>query len=395
MKKIKISLFLIIFVSILFSKNALQAETIENISENDFKFEVIYRIENILPEELTKEVENKLQHWSLKAPQNNKFFITSIDIKKNNWGVLSATTLDLDQIKNAQDYLDSTNTFLVLVVLINNEWKVSYPSDNELQEILNNIPDSELDPSLKDILFINNPIIPSSKILLMTDQLYSNYKFPWSYINDWKWTGSYPTAGWHDPSNNSLDFQTYDAEVPTAGQSALAASNGVIAYKCSDFIRVTVTVGGQNEEWQLAHFNATGLSSLQNITQGQTLGSVLTDPSNPPPGGCGYGSGAHLHMNFPTKPFIIDNIEYTQDDIHSGEALHSTNGCVPPSSENWIITTDCTLTGSHTAPANVTVQNNSLLTIESNANLNIDFINYKLEVIHNSGVLIKNGGKIE
>jgi len=100
-------------------------------------------------------------------------------------------------------------------------------------------------------------------------------------------------------------------------------------------------------------------------------------------------------MNFPTKPFIIDNIEYTQDDIHSGEALHSTNGCVPPSSENWIITTDCTLTGSHTAPANVTVQNNSLLTIESNANLNIDFINYKLEVIHNSGVLIKNGGKIE
>jgi len=68
--------------------------------------------------------------------------------------------------------------------------------------------------------------------------------------------------------------------------------------------------------------------------------------------------------------------------------------CSPPSSGDWIIVSSCTMSSSATAPGNVIVQNNSVLTIPAGASLDIDFVNNYLLVKSGSGVLIKAGASI-
>ena len=52
------------------------------------------------------------------------------------------------------------------------------------------------------------------------------------------------------------------------------------------------------------------------------------------------------------------------------------------------------ISSSSTAPANVIVQNNSVLTISTGVSLDIDFATNNLTVQSGSGVLIEAGGKI-
>ncbi len=68
--------------------------------------------------------------------------------------------------------------------------------------------------------------------------------------------------------------------------------------------------------------------------------------------------------------------------------------CAPPSSGNWVITANCVLPFNVIAPANVIVQNDSLLTIPNGKTLDIDFTNFNLTVKSGSGVLIESGGAI-
>jgi hypothetical protein len=68
--------------------------------------------------------------------------------------------------------------------------------------------------------------------------------------------------------------------------------------------------------------------------------------------------------------------------------------CNPPISGDWTIKSDCTLFTNETVPANVIVQNNSLVTILDGSTLNIDFTNFHLIIKSGSGILIKSGGKI-
>ena len=66
--------------------------------------------------------------------------------------------------------------------------------------------------------------------------------------------------------------------------------------------------------------------------------------------------------------------------------------CDIPGSGDWTITENCILETSSSAPANVIVQNNSILTISSGVSLDIDFSQFNLTVEFGSGVLIKSGG---
>lgn len=70
------------------------------------------------------------------------------------------------------------------------------------------------------------------------------------------------------------------------------------------------------------------------------------------------------------------------------------NDCVLPSLGDWIITQSCTLRTSFNELGNVMVQNNSVLTIDFDGRLNLDFKAKHLLVKSGSGVLIKPGGKI-
>jgi len=72
----------------------------------------------------------------------------------------------------------------------------------------------------------------------------------------------------------------------------------------------------------------------------------------------------------------------------------STPGICSPTSGNWSITSSCTIIDDVAISGNVEVQNNSVLTVENGASLNIDFANHYLKVHSGSGVLIKSGGKI-
>ena len=92
--------------------------------------------------------------------------------------------------------------------------------------------------------------------------------------------------------------------------------------------------------------------------------------------------------NFDVDDVRIYNGVRTQDEIRAAAV------CSPPPSGNWTVSADCEMYGSKTAAADVTVQNNSVLTIDGGGTLNMDFANRKLLVKDGSGVLIQNGGKI-
>ena len=68
--------------------------------------------------------------------------------------------------------------------------------------------------------------------------------------------------------------------------------------------------------------------------------------------------------------------------------------CALPSDGDWIIITSCTLNSNFSAPDDVIVKNNSVLTIPSGLSLDIDFVNNFLKIEFGSGVRIKAGGAI-
>ncbi len=69
--------------------------------------------------------------------------------------------------------------------------------------------------------------------------------------------------------------------------------------------------------------------------------------------------------------------------------------CSPPASGDWIVTESCIFEGTATAPADVIVQNNAVLTIAAGAFLNLDFTQHHLLVKQGSRVLVKLGAKID
>ena len=68
--------------------------------------------------------------------------------------------------------------------------------------------------------------------------------------------------------------------------------------------------------------------------------------------------------------------------------------CAPPSSGSWNVTESCILGSNMTAPGNITVGNDSLVTIPSGMRFGIDFTHFHLLVRQGSGVLVKSGGSI-
>ena len=68
--------------------------------------------------------------------------------------------------------------------------------------------------------------------------------------------------------------------------------------------------------------------------------------------------------------------------------------CSPPDSGDWELEQSCTMTASATAPANVIIKNNSVLTIPNGVTLDIDLSRHYLRVESGSGVLIEQGGTI-
>jgi len=81
------------------------------------------------------------------------------------------------------------------------------------------------------------------------------------------------------------------------------------------------------------------------------------------------------------------------DSSSTNDVITNIPSCTTPSTGDWTITSSCTLSASSTAPANVIVQNNSLLTIPSGVTLTVPS-GHNITVVSGSGILIKSGGTL-
>ena len=112
-------------------------------------------------------------------------------------------------------------------------------------------------------------------------------------------------------------------------------------------------------------------------------------------GSSGSGDG---QFNFPLDIAIDTTRIYVADTMNNRVQVFGAPPCSVPEVDDavldMIVTTDCTLESSATAPANVIVQNGAVMTIPSGVTLDIDFTQFSLTVKSGSGVLIKAGGTI-
>jgi hypothetical protein len=69
--------------------------------------------------------------------------------------------------------------------------------------------------------------------------------------------------------------------------------------------------------------------------------------------------------------------------------------CTPPAGQNWVISESCTLTSDVTADMNITVQDNSVLTIPDGVTLFFDSSTFSITIISGSGILVQQGGSIQ
>jgi hypothetical protein len=71
------------------------------------------------------------------------------------------------------------------------------------------------------------------------------------------------------------------------------------------------------------------------------------------------------------------------------------NDCILPHTGDWIIVESCTLTSDIIASANISIQNNSILTIPDGVTLDVDLENYNITVKSDSAIIILQGGTIK
>jgi len=69
--------------------------------------------------------------------------------------------------------------------------------------------------------------------------------------------------------------------------------------------------------------------------------------------------------------------------------------CTPPPGQDWVISINCTLTGSVTADKNIIVQDNAVLTIPNGFTVFFDPANFSITIKFGSGILVQQGGSIQ
>ncbi len=91
---------------------------------------------------------------------------------------------------------------------------------------------------------------------------------------------------------------------------------------------------------------------------------------------------------------VVDdnNDDTVVDDNNDDTVVDDT--CATPQSGDWIITQSCTMSTSAVAPANILVQDNSVLTIPDGVTLDVDLQNYSIMVKDGSNIIIRDGGTI-
>jgi len=330
--RILFALFLLFLGTQLFSEPWRQAMAAPPSPEKAYTVRFIAPNSELLNFEARTAIIHAVNRWKGQPPENNTFFLINLRFE-DQWALATLTSANLDRplAIGEESHLDPNNMFALVLVDNSKSWHAALETDAFAQELLSLIPDSEFNPIAKQAMFPNPAIKPST-----AEQQYNNYKFPWRAGEPWRMSNP---AGWHDtytgygfPQNHSLDF-----DIRTASNAdILAAASGTVTLVCPGAKEklIVITTDGTSEKLGYLHLDkgsvdAEGIQQGTHIDQGRKLGRMWETPASGDSDGCGASYGTHLHIYFPEKPFTVDGKTFSQDNVHAGEDLFSSQGSNP------------------------------------------------------------------
>ena len=240
------------------------------------------------------------------------------------WGLVSVAPRVLTTARPGEEDPIGDTAFSVIVALVDGRWTAATDGAAELEPILRVVPDHDLDPTQRVALF------PSTETNATSAQAWGGYKFPWAPGPAWR-----VTQGWHNvaafgyPANSSLDFDIVGA----ANANIIAAAPGTVTGMCrvaGGQVRLDITTDGTAERLGYLHLDtgtvsAAGVGLGSHVNQGQQLGQMRNSDGGSYTDACGTTIGTHLHLYFPSKPFTVDGVTFSDGDYHAGQNLYSTN----------------------------------------------------------------------
>jgi|GEM_PF-3264269 len=330
--RILFALFLLFLGTQLFSEPWRQAMAAPPSPEKAYAVRFIAPNSELLNFEARTAIIHAVNRWKGQPPENNTFFLINLRFE-DQWALATLTSANLDRplTVGEESHLDPNNMFALVLVDNSRSWNAALETDAFAQELLSLIPDSEFNPIAKQAMFPNPATKHSSP-----EQQYNNYKFPWRAGEPWRMSNP---AGWHDtytgygfPQNHSLDF-----DIRTASNAdILAAASGTVTLVCPGAKEklIVITTDGTSEKLGYLHLDkgsvdAEGIQQGMHIDQGRKLGRMWETPASGDSDGCGASYGTHLHIYFPEKPFTVDGKTFSQDNVHAGEDLFSSQGSNP------------------------------------------------------------------
>ena len=280
-----------------------------------------------LPVHARDAIKQCLNAWPDAPPENDTFYLISLRWETT-WALATLTSANLDQPLKEREETRLGHGRLIALLLMKTEegWQAAIDADDRVHKLLELVPESELSLSARESIF--------PRLSIGLTQSYNNYKFPWPAGQAWR-----VTQGWHDsttwggqfPPYHSLDFDIVGA----SNADILASAPGVVTYMCEgtrDQYLVVITTEGTNEKLGYLHLDGATVraETIQQgdfVNQGRKLGRMREGYVGD---NCGTSQGTHIHIYFPEKPFAMDGVTFTQDNVHWGEDLYSSQDGTPP-----------------------------------------------------------------
>jgi hypothetical protein len=415
----------------LFQHVSTRAQT---TSSSQYTLEITAENKSQIPPDAIDSISETLNNrWSGEVPLDNVFYLPSVRWE-GDWALADAYYKS-----RGLDYYESENSPInnsFSIILANDSkglWLSAFSDEPLAADIARIIPADELSYEAKTTLLTH---FPSQYKTTATN---IDYKLPWSksepkfFFSGVRTTNTQPcpdNSGWHGSLPylggqpcHALDFAPRLSSSFT-NANILSPVTGYIYQICKNpgtqrQSALAIKATNSNEIIGIWHLDKNTIPAKikqgELIKQGEFLGQMVTGFVNESKSTCPLISqGTHIHIVAPYKPFNIDSYTFTPEskvqyngatytmssfqntDLYStnGDSTASESNCNPPSSGDWVITQNCTLTTSATVPNNLIINDGYSLTLNSNVTLDMNLGYYKILVKPNSKIFINSGAKI-
>ncbi|KXK26706.1 MAG: Peptidase family M23 [candidate division WS6 bacterium OLB20] len=349
----------------------------------------IYRYPDFSENQLAKEIEKYL--LSYHSAENHNYKVESLEVDR---GYFISIVSSLPKSVSTTSHMIYPD--LLVIVGRNTQtdnWLIASEYDKHYNQILDMLPDTLFDSKEKKHLRV--PDFTASNVSVTIPSL------PWPGAESRKMT-----QGVHSSNSCCLDFAVNgggEGTVYAADEGTRIYRNGTCVFykkgdhsliyqhinptdidnapetvEAGDYIGRTSTSKGCGLNFEVSHHIHFGIWNT-NATEGQ---SIIESSLN----------GWLVNYSNNTTSLTKGNTTLYVNDLVENDYLGGS--CVPPSSGDWVISSDCTLTGNFTIHGDIHIQNSSSLIVTENSNINFDFINNKITILSGSQLYITNGSKI-